>query len=57
MVFENQLRQAIEMRRAWLIERLRTLSEDERLDHYTLSELEREWHYFLKQGHDETQAN
>lgn len=57
MVFENQLRKAIEARRAFLIERLKPLSGDERLDEYTLSELELEWRYFLNQGREENQAN
>jgi hypothetical protein len=57
MVFENQLRRAIETRRAWLIERLQTLSEEEKLDQYTLSELEMEWRYFLNQGRANDQAN
>ncbi|WEG13841.1 Fur-regulated basic protein FbpA [Pullulanibacillus sp. KACC 23026] len=49
MLKENMLRQAVEMRRQHLISCLTALSVNDEtpFEELTLSELEREWHYYL----------
>lgn len=59
MIFENQLRRAVDLRRHHLIEHLKALSveEDTPLEQLTLSDLEREWQYYLSVDLDQDQAN
>lgn len=56
-MYENQLRQAVEARKKQLIERINSLSvqDDTRFNELTLSELENEWKFYMKE--DFTEAN
>lgn len=57
MMFENQLRRAIDLTRHNLIEHLKALSNDDEtpFEQLTLSELEIEWRYYQNAEND--QAN
>ncbi len=59
MVFENQLRRAVNMRREHLINHLKALSidDDTPFENLTLSDLEREWDYYMNVNQATDEAN